>query len=100
MKSVWEILENLGFEKVEPDVDKVINVIPPIWRSDISIQDDVIEEYARIYGYDNLPTSSLASSIPPQIVQTGQIVREHLRDKLVSAGMNETNLIPPRIWRP
>ena len=90
MKSVWEILENLGFNKIESDIDKVINVIPPIWRSDISIQDDVIEEYARIYGYDNLPTSSLASSIPPQVTQTGQIVREHLRDKLVSAGMNET----------
>ena len=90
MKSVWEILENLGFEKNEADVGKVINVTPPIWRSDISIQDDVIEEYARIYGYDNLPTSSLASSIPLQIVQEGQIVREQLRDKLVSAGMNET----------
>ena len=90
MKDIWNIIKRLGFEKVEEDVPPAINVSPPIWRSDISIQDDIIEEYARIYGYDNLPTSSLASPIPSQGSENPQAVREHMRDRLVSAGMNET----------
>ena len=90
MKDIWNIIKRLGFEKIEEDVPQVINVSPPIWRSDISIQDDIIEEYARIYGYDNLPTSPLASPIPSQGSENPQAVREHMRDRLVSAGMNET----------
>ena len=90
MKDIWNIIKRLGFEKIEEDVPQVINVSPPIWRSDISIQDDIIEEYARISGYDNLPTSPLASPIPSQGSENPQAVREHMRDRLVSAGMNET----------
>ena len=90
MKDIWNIIKRLGFEKIEKDVTPIINVNPPFWRSDISIQDDVIEEFARIYGYDNLPSSSLASRIPSQGSENSQAVREHIRDRLVSAGMNET----------
>ncbi len=90
MKDIWNIIKRLGFKKIEEGVNGVINVTPPIWRSDISIQDDIIEEYARIYGYDNLPTSNLSSSIPSQGSENPQRVREHMRDRLVSAGMNET----------
>ncbi len=90
MKDIWNIIKRLGFEKIEEDLTQTINVTPPFWRSDISIQDDIIEEYARIYGYDNLPTSNLASPIPSQGSENPQTVREHIRDRLVSAGMNET----------
>jgi phenylalanyl-tRNA synthetase beta chain len=90
MKDIWNIIKRLGFEKIEEDLPQTINVTPPFWRSDISIQDDIIEEYARIYGYDNLPTSNLASPIPNQGSENPQTVREHIRDRLVSAGMNET----------
>ena len=36
----------------------------PYWRSDISIEDDLVEELARIIGYDSIPTTMLSGSIP------------------------------------
>lgn len=58
-KTIVEILKNLSFEiKNEKDY---ITVTPPSFRaSDIKIEEDVIEEIARIYGYDKIP-----NSLPP-----------------------------------
>ena len=48
------ILTQLGFE-VEQQADKLI-CTPPSYRFDMSIREDLIEEIARIYGYDNIPS--------------------------------------------
>ena len=48
------ILTQLGFE-VAQQVDSLI-CTPPSYRFDMSIREDLIEEIARIYGYDNIPS--------------------------------------------
>lgn len=48
------ILTQLGFE-VEQQADVLI-CTPPSYRFDMSIREDLIEEIARIYGYDNIPS--------------------------------------------
>ena len=48
------ILTQLGFE-VEQQVNSLI-CTPPSYRFDMSIKEDLIEEIARIYGYDNIPS--------------------------------------------
>ena len=48
------ILTQLGF-KVEQQADSLI-CTPPSYRFDMSIREDLIEEIARIYGYDNIPS--------------------------------------------
>ncbi|WP_201509344.1 phenylalanine--tRNA ligase subunit beta [Psychrobacter alimentarius] len=48
------ILTQLGFE-VEQQADALI-CTPPSYRFDMSIREDLIEEIARIYGYDNIPS--------------------------------------------
>jgi len=55
-KKIISILKNLGFS-VE-DMDNKINVNIPTWRAtkDISSKEDIAEEVARIYGYDNIPS--------------------------------------------
>ncbi|WP_372862767.1 phenylalanine--tRNA ligase subunit beta [Psychrobacter sp.] len=48
------ILTQLGFEVVQ-QADSLI-CTPPSYRFDMSIKEDLIEEIARIYGYDNIPS--------------------------------------------
>ena len=51
---MMRILTQLGFE-VEQQADSLI-CKPPSYRFDMSIKEDLIEEIARIYGYDNIPS--------------------------------------------
>lgn len=60
---VEDILTRLGCN-VEVD-DQGWQVIPPLFRFDISIEADLIEELARIYGYDKIP--SVVRQIAPRI---------------------------------
>ena len=104
---VWNILSLLGFQKSTQSTSKspltgpfegsgscvetdAVWVIPPIWRSDIAIEDDIIEEFARVYGYDNLPSRKLSSISPNRILDDGMEIKEILRDNLSASGMNET----------
>ena len=49
------IFEQLGFDTQQNDDTLTVNV--PSRRKDISIKEDLIEEVARIYGYDEIPSS-------------------------------------------
>ncbi|MGQ0749258.1 MAG: phenylalanine--tRNA ligase subunit beta [Betaproteobacteria bacterium] len=54
-----DILRRLGFEC---SLDKgVITAIPPPYRFDITLEEDLVEEVARIYGYDNIPAAAPAA---------------------------------------
>ena len=44
---------------------------------------DVLEEVARSYGYENIPTTTMADALPPQIGNPVHEWEEHLRDLLV-----------------
>ncbi len=80
-----------AFSVGAPDAeDGVIWVRPPYWRSDITLEEDVVEELARIIGYDSIPTTMLSSPIPHGQPQPARILRERIKDTLVAAGMRET----------
>ncbi|MCH8205659.1 MAG: phenylalanine--tRNA ligase subunit beta [Chloroflexi bacterium] len=97
MSEVEGVLSSLGFERSEPEMildridrsDGPLWVTVPYWRSDISIEDDLIEEVARITGYDNIPMTTLSAPIPHHEPQTQRSLREQVRDLLAAAGMQE-----------
>ena len=60
---VNNVLDSLGFEIVERLSDG-LKITPPYWRSDVSIEEDVIEEIARIIGYDSIPVTTISAPIP------------------------------------
>jgi phenylalanyl-tRNA synthetase beta chain len=55
---------------------KDITVTVPSYRSDITIDVDVIEEIARMYGYHNIPTK-LPEGEPPVVIPDPQLTWEH-----------------------
>jgi phenylalanyl-tRNA synthetase beta chain len=85
-------LQALGFV-VKPDRER-FEVQVPYWRRDVQIPDDVVEEVARMIGYDRIPVEPLAGRVPPRVVQPLRELRERLKDFLVDAGMQEVITYP------
>ena len=88
-------LELLGFEvQIE---DGVMHVTAPTWRStgDISIKDDVMEEVARLYGYDNFEATSFTTSFEGAINQKKQDLIRNIKEYLaIRCGLQEVYTYP------
>ncbi|MCO6524104.1 MAG: phenylalanine--tRNA ligase subunit beta, partial [Candidatus Schmidhempelia sp.] len=52
---IMAILNGLGCQVAEKG--QLLEVHTPSWRFDLQIEEDLIEEIARIYGYNNIPNS-------------------------------------------
>lgn len=63
-------------------------VVPPSYRFDIAIKEDLIEEVARIYGYDNIQTKMPVLEIDLKPAQDRLSIQQ-LRQTLVSLGYQE-----------
>lgn len=81
-------LRSLGFIVEEKGIE-VYRVAVPSWRADVTLMEDIAEEVARLYGYDNI-----ASRIPTGAVQQGRTSEtqdfvEFMRETLAALGMTE-----------
>ena len=88
IEQVVDVLVALGFE-VDSEEEGSLSARPPYWRGDITIEDDLVEEVARIVGYEAIPTTMLSTPIPAYLPQPMQQVREGMKDHLVALGMQE-----------
>ncbi|MFO1443967.1 phenylalanine--tRNA ligase subunit beta [Bacillus sp. Bva_UNVM-123] len=85
MKEVEQIFDRLQFDtNVEGDT---IIVTVPTRRGDITIPEDLIEEVARLYGYDNLGSTLPIGSATPGHLTTYQSKRRIVRKVLEGAGL-------------
>ncbi len=87
---IVKILESLGFN-VEKDESK-LKVITPTWRAtrDISIPEDLVEEVARIYGYDNLIPNMPRVAMEAPIINQERILERKIKTILSgSAALTE-----------
>ena len=83
------VLDSLGFD-VRPDADvESMDVYSPWWRTDIHVADDLVEEVARIIGYDEIPTTTLSDELPRWQPDPLRDLRQRLSDLLAEAGMQE-----------
>jgi phenylalanyl-tRNA synthetase beta chain len=75
-----------------------ITAIAPEWRSDIRIEEDLIEEVARIIGYDKIPTTMLSVPIPRHDPEPVLGLRKTIRQSLIGGGFQEivTNSLTSR----
>ena len=86
-EQVGGILRRLGLEVSEtPDGWRGL---PPMHRFDMEIEEDLIEEVARIFGYDNIPESPLNSDVIVPVVSESRVENDILRDRMISIGYQE-----------
>ena len=92
-KETANILNSLGFNASASKTNETNftqEVKIPYWRSDITIEDDLIEEIVRIKGYDNLSSEPLQypkNNIP---VDNNIMYRNNIRNEMKSMGYIET----------
>ena len=81
------ILRRLGMQAAA--IGDILSVIPPSYRFDIQIAEDLIEEIARIYGYDRI---GAADAIMPQVPQPAgeqAVTRRRVMTLLADRGYQE-----------
>lgn len=81
------VFKALQFPAVQRDNGWTVNV--PAYRSDITIPEDLVEEVARIHGYEHIPMQAMPLSTPGPAVNDQGLVLNHLRRQLSGAGMHE-----------
>ncbi|MCI3919570.1 phenylalanine--tRNA ligase subunit beta [Paenibacillus sp. TRM 82003] len=81
------VFARLGFA-VE-GADDAFTVTAPLRRGDMTRDVDLIEEIARLYGYDNIPTTLVRGDTTPGALTKPQRVSRELRRVLTGAGLHE-----------
>lgn len=84
---VEKIFLQLGFDVVLSG--ETFDVTIPLRRWDIKIPADLIEEVARIYGYDNLPSTLPSGESLPGKLSFKQQMTRHIRSLLEGKGLTE-----------
>ncbi|WP_114785530.1 phenylalanine--tRNA ligase subunit beta [Vibrio tetraodonis] len=84
---VVEILERLGMQVSTTETGWTATA--PTWRFDIAIEQDLIEEVGRIYGYDNIPNQSPAADLKMHDHVEANIPLKRVRNLLVDRGFQE-----------
>ena len=82
-----QILNRLGFDVDAAADDYQVTV--PTFRSDVTREIDLIEEIARVYGYDNIPTTLPKGDIPVPATDPKTEVRRRIKRFLLAAGVME-----------
>ncbi len=106
----------LGFELDGAEVERILTglglgVTPmddgwrcsvPSWRFDIAIEADLLEELARVYGYNNLPVSKIHADLAVVNKRESQLSLRHVRRHLGARGYREAitySFVDPELQR-
>ena len=85
---VDDMLVRLGLSLVERD-NSGSTWVAPSWRFDLTLEQDLVEEVARIYGYNNLPTSTPTMALELQAKPEQIQDLAAFRNNLVARGYQE-----------
>ncbi len=87
---IEQILNRLGFDIEALQSEKnVYQVTVPSFRGDITREIDLIEEIARVHGYDNIPTALPKGDIPIPVPNISVEVHRRIKHFLLGSGMME-----------
>jgi phenylalanyl-tRNA synthetase beta chain len=81
------LFNGLGLSFVREGDDFLVT--PPTWRFDIEIEEDLIEEIARLHGYDNIPAPAPRGKLKMLVQPEAQRPAARVRQLLVDRGYQE-----------
>jgi len=84
---IRQVMDDLNFKYREQD--GLFDVEIPTYRSDIEIEEDLMEEVARLIGYDRIPTTLPQGDQTQGSRTSEQEFRRRLRKALAQSGMDE-----------
>ena len=84
---VDKLFSGLGLPFTREGDDFLVN--PPSWRFDIEIEEDLIEEIARLHGYDNIPAPAPRGPLSMLVQPEAQRPQARIRQMLVDRGYQE-----------
>ncbi|MDF2570499.1 MAG: pheT, partial [Sporomusa sp.] len=73
---------------VDAGTEKII-VTVPTWRGDVTLPADICEEIARVYGYNNVPSTTPAGSMAQGKQSNTQIIVDKIKTVLTGNGFSE-----------
>ncbi len=82
------LLDRLGFTVQEID-SGVMAVTVPLRRGDVTIEEDIVEEVARLYGYDKIPVTLPRGELLGNVKTYEEKVYDVTRDVLTACGYHE-----------
>ena len=89
-EEIKKLLSRLNFDP-RTEKERVLEVKRPYWRLDVNIEEDLIEEVARIYGYDRIPSKVLPGEEPAKIDQKLFELIDTLKKQLMHQGLSEVH---------
>ncbi|MEX2206815.1 MAG: phenylalanine--tRNA ligase subunit beta [Myxococcota bacterium] len=92
-EEIVSLLARVGVQ-ARLDVDNRLRCTVPSWRNDLSIAEDLIEEIARIHGYDAIEPTMPRAALAPVSRPASLALVERTRDQLKAAGLIEIRLMP------
>ncbi|XOB42494.1 MAG: phenylalanine--tRNA ligase subunit beta [Candidatus Nealsonbacteria bacterium] len=87
---VKSILKSLGFDIAKKSTSKQLLIIVPTFRLDVLIEEDLIEEIGRIYGYENISLAFPRGALIPPPRNFNIFWENMVKDILKEAGFSET----------
>ncbi len=86
-EEIAALFSGLGLPFVRQGDDFLVT--PPTWRFDIEIEEDLIEEIARLHGYDNIPAPAPRGNLKMMVQPEAQLPSARVRQLLVDRGYQE-----------
>ncbi len=83
-----DMLEHIGFS-TDGTISELIPVVVPSFRVDVADEIDLVEEIARLYGYDNIEPSRQMATIYPQSRNTPEFFPDFLRSLVAGLQFRE-----------
>ena len=87
--AIRDMLTSIGLAAEDGDSDDTLTVLVPSFRPDIEREVDLIEEIARLYGFDKIPVTMPEGAVDAKLPPLNQVLQKSLRQTMVAAGFSE-----------